>query len=158
MKHIKKFNEDVEWMDMFTSAAHRTLGLAIGHFVGVLLLLGLINGYPIVQKFINFISFNRAASKIAPIFDKIKDDEQIYALIEQLKDLIKDRDDSDNPFYLYEGEKSKLVKQIYKRASEILDESEFEILKSATEEFSKGAGQFSDDGTYFYNKDSKFSK
>jgi len=144
MKHIKKFEN-------YTTNESMILFGAGG---GLLLWYGLMYGYSKIQNLFNFIKFKTAINKIEPIFNKIKDDQQIQSLLQELyeyKDgLYFGEEEGENP------RRTKAFKTrdaIYQRAKEILDEKEFNIFVSSAKEFESGSEK---PGGYFINKDDEF--
>ena len=122
--------------------------------IGLLLYYGVMYGYVKLGNLFNFISFTRAASKLSPIFDKIKDDAVMKKLILKLgeyKDgLYFGEEEGENPrrtkaFQIRDG--------IYQRAKELLDGKEYNIFINAAKEFERGAER---PAGYFTNKDAKF--
>ena len=127
---------------------------AFGGGLGLLLIYGLMYGYVKLGNLFNFVSFTKAASKLSPIFDKIKDDDTMKRLVNELGDY-KD--------VLYFGEEEgvnprrkkafEIRDSIYKRAKELLDEREYNIFIDAAKEFESGSEK---PAGYFTDKDAKF--
>lgn len=145
MKKIKKFEQ---------YNTNESLAVAAGGGLILLAAYGALWGYSKVENLFNFIKYQKALYQISPIFDKIKGDSKIIKL---LKDLFEYKDG------LYFGEEEgenprrtkafKIRNEIYDRASEILNEEEFNTFKSAATEFERGSEK---PAGYFTDKDSKF--
>lgn len=147
MKHIKKF-ENHE-----TKINEESI-ILFGVAPALLLIYGIMYGYTKIQNIVDYVSFIRAASKLEPIFDKIKDDVEMSEIIlklDEYKDVLY--------FGEVEGDDPRrkkafgIVREIYRRAKELLDDREYNIFISAAKEFERGSRK---PGAYFVNKDAKF--
>lgn len=127
--------------------------LAVGG-IGLLLVYGLMYGYVKLHNLFNFVSFIRSASKLSPIFDKIKDDHTMKRLIKELGDykdeLYFGEEEGENP---RRTKAFKIRDSIHQRAKELLDEKEYNIFIDATKEFESGSEK---PAGYFIDKDAKF--
>lgn len=125
-----------------------------GGGIGLLLIYGLMYGYVKLGNLFNFISFTRAASKLSPIFDKIKDDSTMKKLILELgeyKDgLYFGEEEGENP---RRTRAFQIRDSIYQRAKELLDDKEYNIFINAAKEFENGSEK---PAGYFTDKDAKF--
>lgn len=157
MKHIKKFNELNENDTINESdGSIGNLLLATIPMLAPLVWYGAMHGYVKIQNLINFVQFRRALSKIEPIFDKIKDDDKIQELLEELykyKDYLYSGEEAEGSRTIKRDKAYKIRDNIYKRAKEILNDKEYNIFVSSAREIEAGAEK---PASYFTNKDNKF--
>jgi hypothetical protein len=147
MKHIKKFENHEAKIN------EENIGL-IGVAPALFLIYGIMYGYVKIKNIIDYVSFIRAASKLEPIFDKIKDDAEMSEMILKLGEY-------EDGLYFGEVEGGNprrekafdIIREIYRRAKELLDDREYNIFIGAAKEFERGSGK---PGAYFTNKDSRF--
>jgi hypothetical protein len=143
MKHIKRFENH---------KTNESSVLFVGG-TGLLLWYGIMYGYVKIRTLFEFAKFKIAINKIEPIFDKIKDDEQIQSLIQELYKYKDDLRYGEDEHGQRRREGFKLRDAIYQRAKEILDEKEFNVFTSSAREFESGSEK---PAGYFINKDDEF--